>query len=129
MAGGLLPHPGALTVNGKSIGDNCAAARSKNTDVIKPATDPMVEHAGFLNLSGNLFESAIMKTSVISPEFRETYLSNPNDPEAFEGRAIVFDGPEDFHHRIDDPSENIDKMCVCSCAVRVPKAIPVLPKL
>jgi len=124
MAGGLLPHPGALTVNGKSIGDNCAVARSKNTDVIKPATDPMVEHAGFLNLSGNLFESAIMKTSVISPEFRETYLSNPNDPEAFEGRAIVFDGPEDFHHRIDDPSENIDKMCVLFMRGAGPKGYP-----
>ena len=124
MAGGLLPHPGALTVNGKSIGDNCAAARSKNTDVIKRATDPMVEHAGFLNLSGNLFESAIMKTSVISPEFRKTYLSNPNDPEAFEGRAIVFDGPEDFHHRIDDPSENIDKMCVLFMRGAGPKGYP-----
>lgn len=124
MAGGLLPHPGALTVNGKSIGDNCAVARSKNTDVIKPATDPMVEHAGFLNLSGNLFESAIMKTSVISPEFRETYLSNPNDLEAFEGRAIVFDGPEDFHHRIDDPSENIDKMCVLFMRGAGPKGYP-----
>lgn len=124
MAGGLLLHPDALTVNGKSIGDNCAAARSKNTDVIKPTTDPMVEHAGFLNLSGNLFESAIMKTSVISPAFRKTYLSNPDDPEAFEGRAIVFDGPEDFHHRIDDPSENIDKMCVLFMRGAGPKGYP-----
>jgi len=124
MAGGLLLHPDALTVNGKSIGDNCAAARSKNTDVIKPTSDPMVEHAGFLNLSGNLFESAIMKTSVISPAFRKTYLSTPDDPEAFEGRAIVFDGPEDFHHRIDDPSENIDKMCVLFMRGAGPKGYP-----
>jgi dihydroxy-acid dehydratase len=124
IAGGVLPHPDALTVNGKSIGDNCAVVRSKNTDVIKPTTDPMVEHAGFLNLSGNLFESAIMKTSVISPEFRKTYLSNADDPEAFEGRAIVFDGPEDFHRRIDDPSENIDKMCVLFMRGAGPKGYP-----
>jgi dihydroxy-acid dehydratase len=124
IAGGVLPHPDALTVNGKSIGDNCAVVRSKNTDVIKPTTDPMVEHAGFLNLSGNLFESAIMKTSVISPAFRKTYLSNADDPEAFEGRAIVFDGPEDFHRRIDDPSENIDKMCVLFMRGAGPKGYP-----
>jgi dihydroxy-acid dehydratase len=60
-------------------------------------------------LRGNLFDSAIMKTSVISKEFRERYLSNPNDPEAFEGKAVVFDGPEDYHHRIDDPSLEIDE--------------------
>mgnify|MGYP006104673221 FL=1 len=124
IAGGVLPHPDALTVNGKSIGDNCAVVRSKNTDVIKPTTDPMVAHAGFLNLSGNLFESAIMKTSVISPAFRKTYLSNADDPEAFEGRAIVFDGPEDFHRRIDDPSENIDKMCVLFMRGAGPKGYP-----
>jgi len=124
IAGGVLPHPDALTVNGKSIGDNCAVVRSKNTDVIKPTTDPMVGHAGFLNLSGNLFESAIMKTSVISPAFRKTYLSNADDPEAFEGRAIVFDGPEDFHRRIDDPSENIDKMCVLFMRGAGPKGYP-----
>jgi dihydroxy-acid dehydratase len=65
-------------------------------------------NAGFRVLRGNLFSSAIMKTSVISPEFRERYLSNPDDPEAFEGNAVVFDGPEDYHHRIDDPSLGID---------------------
>ena len=66
------------------------------------------ENAGFINLSGNLFDSAIMKTSVISETFRATYLSDPNDPNAFEGRAVVFDGPDDFHKRIDDPVEAID---------------------
>lgn len=124
LAGGLLPHPNALTVNGSSIGDNCAALRSKNADVIKATSDPMVEHAGFLNLSGNLFESAIMKTSVISPAFRKRYLSNPDDPEAFEGRAVVFDGPEDFHHRIDDPAENIDENCVLFMRGAGPKGYP-----
>jgi dihydroxy-acid dehydratase len=68
--------------------------------------------AGFIVLSGNLFDSAIMKTSVISAEFRARYLSNPDDPMAFEGRAIVFDGPEDYHHRIDDPTLAIDERSI-----------------
>jgi dihydroxy-acid dehydratase len=69
----------------------------------------MKRHAGFKVLKGNLFDSAIMKTSVISDEFRERYLSNPNDPNAFEGPAVVFDGPEDYHHRIEDPALGIDE--------------------
>ena len=68
--------------------------------------------AGFIVLRGNLFDSAIMKTSVISPEFRERYLANPSDPNAFEGRAIVFEGPEDYHARINDPSLQIDEHCI-----------------
>jgi len=124
IAGGLLPHEGAMTVNGRSMGDNCAGKRSKNSDVIKPTSDPMKEQAGFLNLSGNLFESAIMKTSVISPAFRKSYLSNPDDPEAFEGSAVVFDGPEDFHHRIDDPSENITEKSVLFMRGAGPKGYP-----
>ena len=109
LAAGLLPHPDALTVNGRSMGDNCSARRSENAEVIKSADQPILADAGFINLSGNLFDSAIMKTSVISENFRKAYLSNPEDMNAFEGRAIVFDGPEDFHHRIDDPGENIDE--------------------
>ena len=109
LAAGLLPHPEALTVNGHSMGDNCRARRSENSEVIKSADQPILADAGFINLSGNLFDSAIMKTSVISENFRKAYLSNPEDMNAFEGRAIVFDGPEDFHHRIDDPAENIDE--------------------
>jgi dihydroxy-acid dehydratase len=112
IAAGLLPHPGALTVNGKTIGENCADQRTQSPDVIKPVDQPMKVDAGFINLKGNLFDSAIMKTSVISPEFRKRYLTNPVDPEAFEGRAIVFDGPEDFHHRIDDESLAIDDDCI-----------------
>jgi dihydroxy-acid dehydratase len=73
---------------------------------------PLVKDAGFLVLRGNLFDSAIMKTSVISKEFRDRYLVNPKDPNAFEGRAIVFEGPEDYHHRIDDPALDIDERCV-----------------
>ena len=108
MAAGLLPHPEALTVNGASMGDNMVTRRSVNHDVIKPVDAALKKNAGFINLSGNLFDSAIMKTSVISETFRATYLSDPNDPNAFEGRAVVFDGPEDFHKRIDDPVEAID---------------------
>ena len=112
LEAGLLPHPKALTVNGASMGDNCSDRRSENQDVIKPVSSPIKAQAGFINLSGNLFDSAIMKTSVISDNFRQSYLSNPEDPDAFEGRAIVFDGPEEFHHRIDDPAENIDETCI-----------------
>ncbi|TIS49503.1 IlvD/Edd family dehydratase [Mesorhizobium sp.] len=109
MKGGLLPHPDAITVNGKTMGDNCRDAVNENPDVISSAAKPLKANAGFINLKGNLFDSAIMKTSGISSEFRERYLSNPNDPEAFEGKAIVFDGPEDYHARIDDPAQGIDE--------------------
>lgn len=112
MTEGLLPHPDAVTVNGRSMGENCAACRTISPEVIRPVSNPLVKDAGFINLSGNLFDSAIMKTSVIGETFRDRYLSNPNDPNAFEGRAIVFDGPEDFHHRIDDQSLGIDENCI-----------------
>ncbi|MET1028156.1 MAG: IlvD/Edd family dehydratase [Dongiaceae bacterium] len=111
MRQGLI-HENAPTVNGRSIGDNCRGALNENPEVIKSFSAPLKEKAGFLVLKGNLFDSAIMKTSVISPEFRERYLSNPKDPDAFEGRAIVFDGPEDYHHRIDDPVLAIDEHCI-----------------
>jgi len=102
----------ALTANGRSIGENCAGAEILDEAVIRPFGRPLTQKAGFLVMRGNLFESAIMKTSVISKEFRDRYLSNPNDPDAFEGRAIVFDGPEDYHARIDDPTLDIDEHCV-----------------
>lgn len=104
MKAGLLPHPDAKTVNGRTIGENCANAENLDAKVIRTVADPLKANAGFINLRGNLFDSAIMKTSVISPEFRDRYLSNPEDPEAFEGVAQVFDGPEDYHKRIDDPA-------------------------
>ena len=102
-------HPHALTINGKTIGENVKQVKSTDADVILPYDRPLKRHAGFKVLSGNLFDSAIMKISVISEEFRERYLSNPDDPNAFEGRAVVFDGPEDYHRRIDDPSLQIDQ--------------------
>ena len=111
MGEGLI-REAALTVNGRSIGDNCRAAAVKDDKVILPFAAPLKERAGFVVLSGNLFESAIMKLSVISPEFRQRYLADPRDPEAFEARAIVFDGPEDYHRRIDDPAMAIDEHCI-----------------
>jgi dihydroxy-acid dehydratase len=101
-------HVDALTINGKSMGDNVRKYQVQDADVIKPYAKPMKKQAGFKVLTGNLFDSAIMKTSVISEEFRARYLSNPKDPNAFEGRAMVFEGPEDYHHRIEDSSLKID---------------------
>ena len=105
-------HEDALTVNGKTMGENCKSAAVPDSDVIRTYDKPLVKDAGFIVLRGNLFDSAIMKTSVISKEFRDRYLSNPKDPDAFEGRAIVFEGPEDYHHRIDDESLKIDEHCM-----------------
>ena len=107
-----LVHEDALTVNGSTIGDNCRDTPSTEPEVIRTFEHALLPDAGFVVLRGNLFDSAIMKTSVISPEFRERYLSNPEDPNAFEGRALVFDGPEDYHDRIDDPELAIDDSCI-----------------
>lgn len=106
MGQGLIRED-ALTVNGKTIGENCRGVAIEDEKVIRPFDQPLKEKAGFIVLAGNLFDAAIMKTSVISPEFRDRYLSNPDDPEAFEGPAVVFDGPEDYHARIDDPALGI----------------------
>ena len=102
-------HGDALTINGKTVAENAAGAKVYNAEVVRPYDRPLKATAGFKVLRGNLFDSAIMKTSVISEEFRNRYLSNPKDPNAFEGRAVVFDGPEDYHRRIDDPSLGTDE--------------------
>ena len=102
----------AMTVNAKSLYENCEGKFAWDRAVIKEYDKPMKTKAGFLNFKGNLFDSAIMKASVISEEFRQRYLSNPKDLNAFEGRAIVFDGPEDYHKRIDDPKLEIDGTCL-----------------
>ena len=111
VVGELMRHDliaeDAPTVNGRTIGDNCRDATIEDADVIRSFDRALKEDAGFIVLRGNLFSSAIMKTSVIGPEFRARYLSNPTDPDAFEGPAIVFDGPEDYHARIDDPALDI----------------------
>ncbi|NNM73057.1 IlvD/Edd family dehydratase [Enterovirga aerilata] len=102
-------HEHCITANGRTIGENCRGKFSWNREVIRPYAEPLKEKAGFLNLKGTMFDSAIMKTAVISEEFQQRYLNNPDDPNAFEGRVVVFDGPEDYHHRIDDPALNIDE--------------------
>lgn len=107
MQQGLIRED-AMTVNGRTIGDNCRGVEVEDDRVIRPFDSPMKEAAGFSVLHGNLFDSAVMKLSVISDEFRERYLSNPDDPNAFEGPVVVFDGPEDYHKRIDDPATGID---------------------
>ena len=124
LEAGLVPYPNAITANGQTMGANCETRKTTNGDVIKTVAAPLMEAAGFINLKGNLFDSAIMKTSVISPAFRKTYLSNPDDLNAFEGRAIVFDGPEDYHHRIDDPAEGIDEECILVMRGAGPKGYP-----
>ena len=111
MKHGLI-RENAMTVNGKTMGENCRGATIELPDVIRTVDNPLVKDAGFVVLRGNLFDNAIMKTSVISEEFRDRYLSNPKDPMAFEGRAVVFEGPEDYHHRIEDPSLEIDENCI-----------------
>ncbi len=111
LAAGKL-HGEPLTANGRTVAANVAAARSKNTAVIRPYADPISTEAGFLVLRGNFFDSAIMKTSVISPAFRARHLSDPADPNAYVARAIVFEGPEDYHARINDPALEIDEHCV-----------------
>lgn len=106
MEQGLIAE-GAMTVNGRTMGENCRGKVTDLPDVIRPFDNPLKTQAGFLVLSGSLFSTAVMKLSVISPEFRERYLSNPDDLNAFEGPVVVFDGPEDYHHRIDDPALDI----------------------
>ena len=108
---GLL-HADALTVNGRTLGENCAGRESEDTDVIRPFAEALKQEASFVVLRGNLFDAAVMKVSVISEEFRQRYLSRPDDPNAFEGRAIVFDGPEDYAARIEDPALEIDEHCI-----------------
>ena len=104
-------HPDAATVNGRTIGENYAGAGSADRDVIRPYDDPLKEDAGFVVLKGNLFDAAVMKTSVIDETFRRRYLERPGRENVMEGRAIVFEGPEDYRRRINDPSLEVDESC------------------
>jgi xylonate dehydratase len=105
-------HGGVMTVTGKTMADNIKDAKPADGEVIKTYSKPMLGKAGFAVLSGNLFDSAIMKTSVISAEFRKKYLEKRGDKNAFEGTAVVFEGPEDYHHRINDPKLPIDEHAI-----------------
>jgi dihydroxy-acid dehydratase len=102
----------ALTVTGRAMRENLAGLPSPDREVIRPYAAPMKERAGYLVLGGNLFDAAVMKVSAIDPAFRERYLSKPGDLDAFEARAIVFEGPEDYHHRINDPALKLDADCI-----------------
>lgn len=99
----------AMTVTGETIQANCGSIRSHDHSVIRPASDPLKKDAGFVVLSGNLFDSALMKTSVISADFRERFLSRPDAEGQFEAKAVVFEGPEDYHARLNDPGLDIDE--------------------
>lgn len=103
---------GALTVSGKDVGANIAGLASQSTEVIRPLTNPLLPEAGFAVLHGNLFDSATMKVSAISQEFRERYLSDPDRPNSFDADVVVFDGPEDYHERIDSPELAIDESTI-----------------
>ena len=115
---------GAMTVSGKTVGEAYRGAVIVDQNVIRPFDRPLKERAGFRVLTGNIFHSAVMKMSVVSPEFRERYLSNPAHPGVFEGRAVVFDGPEDYHHRIDDPALGIDENTMLFMRGAGPKGYP-----
>jgi xylonate dehydratase len=110
-AAGLL-HENCATVSGRTFGEIAAAAPDADREVIRPHDEPLKHRAGFIVLSGNFFDSAIMKMSVVGDAFRQTYLSEPGKENSFEARAIVFEGPEDYHARINDPSLEIDERCI-----------------
>lgn len=105
-------HEACATVSGKNIGEIVATAFASDVDVIFPYDAPLKHGAGFIVLSGNFFDSAIMKMSVVGEAFRKTYLSEPGAENTFEARAIVFEGPEDYHARINDPELDIDERCI-----------------
>ncbi|SEN16064.1 dihydroxy-acid dehydratase [Pseudorhodobacter antarcticus] len=105
-------HGDAMTAAGKPVSETIGHWRSRDTEVILPYDAPMRKNAGFLVLSGNLFDSALMKTSVISADFRSRFLSQPGAENIHEARAIVFEGPEDYHDRINDPALGIDEHCI-----------------
>ena len=105
-------HDAVMTATGKTMGENLEGHGSRDHNVVTTYDKPMRPNAGFKVLSGNLFESALMKTSVISKDFRERFLSEPGNEGVFEARAVVFEGPEDYHDRINDTSLDIDERTI-----------------
>jgi len=112
LAGAGKLNLDVMTVTGKTLGENLKAAPTGDREVIRSYDKPMMERAGYVVLSGNLFDSAVMKISVIDKEFRTRFLSDPSRPNVFEGRAVVFEGPEDYHDRIEDPALQIEEQSV-----------------
>jgi dihydroxy-acid dehydratase len=111
LAAGKL-HGEAMTVTGKTIADNLRDTTDGEREVIRAYGNPLMASAGYIVMSGNLFETAVMKTCVIDKDFRQRFLSNPDRPNVFEGKAIVFEGPEDYHHRIEDPDLGVEEQSV-----------------
>ncbi len=120
---GLLDES-ARTIGGGTVGETYRGTEIIDENVIRPFDRPLKERAGFRVLTGNIFNSAVMKMSVISPEFRDRYLSDPDHPEMFEGRCVVFDGPEEYHARIDDPALDIDEFTILFIRGVGPKGYP-----
>lgn len=114
----------ALTVTGKTVGESYASARSKDPAVIRSYDDPLKKDAGFAVVTGNLFNSAVVKTSVIGDDFRNRYLCTPGSEECFTARVVVFEGPEDYRRRIDDPALEIDETCMLVIRGAGPVAYP-----
>lgn len=123
LKAGLLHHD-QITINGKTIGENYSRCRIVDAKVIKSVREPIQPDAGFVVLTGNLFESAIMKVCAVNQSFRDEYLSNSADQGAFEGDAVVFDGPEDYHARINDPSLNVTRKSILVMRGAGPKGYP-----
>jgi dihydroxy-acid dehydratase len=128
MRQGLIVED-TLTANGRTLGENCRSAVIEDEAVIRRFENPLKLNAGFRVMRGNLFDSAIMKTSVISAAFRQRYLANPADPEAFEGSVVVFDGPEDYHKRIDDPALGVTERSVLVMRGTGPIGYPGAPEV
>tara|TARA_Y100001934_G_scaffold159065_1_gene190085 strand:+ start:119 stop:1903 length:1785 start_codon:yes stop_codon:yes gene_type:complete len=105
-------HGGAMTVSGNTVAENQAGVPESDREVIRAYDSPLKKQAGFLVLNGNLFDSALIKTCVISDTFRERYLSDPSEENVFKSRVIVFEGPEDYRNRINDPALAIDDSCM-----------------
>ena len=105
-------HGGTMTVSGRTVAENQADILEPDREVIRAYGEPLKEQAGFLVLNGNLFDAALIKTCVISDEFRARYLSEPGNENEFTSRVIVFEGPEDYRERLNDPSLNIDDSCM-----------------
>ncbi|MEM1313796.1 MAG: IlvD/Edd family dehydratase [Pseudomonadota bacterium] len=120
---GLLVE-NAMTVSGRTAGENYAETGTVNEEVIKTAAAPMMAKAGFKVISGNLFDSALMKLSVISDDFRTRFLSRPGAEGVMEAKAVVFEGPEDYHDRVDDPALGIDENTMMFIRYVGPKGYP-----
>ena len=116
--------PTAPTVSNATLGEVYSHDHSLDADIIRSVDAPLATDAGLVVLSGNLFDSAVMKTSVISPEFRERYLSDPDDREAMELKAIVFDGLADYRARIDDPALGVDAQSILVMRLAGPLGFP-----